>query len=148
MLKSNKNDSIIIQALRSKGYKATPQRIAVCTIALNNKEHPNVDKIYTEVKKTYPTVSLATVYKTLHILKENQLIQELNMPQGETRFDPNVTPHVNLVCSKCGKIQDFSHPDFKMHLENMIADTKFLADTVRVDVYGLCEKCSSKISKK
>jgi Fur family peroxide stress response transcriptional regulator len=146
MLKGNKTDIVIIQALRSKGYKATPQRIAVCRIALNTKEHPNVEKVYDEVKKTYPTVSLATVYKTLHILKENQLIQELNMPQGETRFDPNTTPHVNLVCKKCGKIQDFSHIDLKTHITNVIADTKFCADTVRVDVYGLCERCAKKHS--
>ena len=70
------------------------------------------------------------------------------MPQGETRFDSNITPHINLVCNKCGKIQDFSHSDLKMHIENVIMDTKFLADTVRVDVYGLCEKCASKIAKK
>jgi Fur family peroxide stress response transcriptional regulator len=146
MLKGNKTDIVIIQALRSKGYKATPQRIAVCRTALNTKEHPNVEKVYNEVKKTYPTVSLATVYKTLHILKENQLIQELNMPQGETRFDPNTTPHVNLVCKKCGKIQDFSHIDLKTHITNVIADTKFCADTVRVDVYGLCERCAKKHS--
>ncbi|MGD6810998.1 MAG: Fur family transcriptional regulator [Candidatus Bathyarchaeia archaeon] len=146
MLKGNKTDIVIIQALRSKGYKATPQRIAVCRTALNTKEHPNVEKVYNEVKKTYPTVSLATVYKTLHILKENQLIQELNMPQGETRFDPNTTPHVNLVCKKCGKIQDFSHIDLKTHIKNVIADTKFCADTVRVDVYGLCESCAKKHS--
>ncbi len=147
MLKGNKKDTIIIQALRSKGYKATPQRIAVCKIALNNKEHPNVEKIYTEVKKTYPTVSLSTVYKTLHILKENQLIQELNMPQGETRFDPNPTPHVNLICTKCQKIQDFSPPDLKMHIKNGIVGTKFLVELVRVEVYGLCDSCSKKASK-
>jgi Fur family peroxide stress response transcriptional regulator len=147
MQNGNKNDTLIIQALRSKGYKATPQRIAVCRIALNNKEHPNVEKIYKEVKKLYSTVSLATVYKTLHILKENQLIQELNMPQGETRIDPNTNPHVNLVCNKCGKIQDFSTPDLKKHIQNVIMDTKFVPDTLKVEVYGLCEMCSKKTLK-
>ncbi len=147
MLNGDKNEAVIIQALRSKGYKATPQRIAVCRIALGSKEHPSVEKIYKDVKKTHPTVSLATVYKTLHILKENQLIQELNMPRGETRFDPNTAPHVNLFCTRCGKIQDFSHPDLKTHLKTVILETKFLADTVRVDVYGLCETCSKKALK-
>lgn len=144
---SQNNDANIIQALRNKGFKATPQRIAVCKIALNNKEHPNVEKIYTEVKNLYPTVSLATVYKTLHILKENQLIQELNMPQGETRIDPNPTPHVNLVCNKCGKIQDFSTLDLKNHIKEVIINTKFSPETVKVEVYGLCETCACKASK-
>ena len=85
---SLKNDALIIQALRSKGYKATPQRIAVCRIALSSREHPSVQKIYREVRKTHSTVSLATVYKTLNILKESGLVQELNFSQGQKRFDP------------------------------------------------------------
>lgn len=136
-----KHDLFIIQVLRNKGYKATPQRIAVCKTALSSKEHPSVEKIYNEVKKTYPTVSLATVYKTLHILKENQLIQELNMPQGETRFDPNLESHVNLVCTKCGKIQNVDDPDLKAVLKKVNLKTNFSPASQRVDVYGLCENC-------
>jgi Fur family transcriptional regulator, peroxide stress response regulator len=136
-----KNEAFIIQALRNKGYKATPQRIAVCKTTLSSKEHPNVEKIYNEVKKTHPTVSLATVYKTLHILKENQLIQELNMPNAETRFDPNLTTHINLVCTKCGKIQDVDDPDLKTVLKKVNLKTNFAPVSQRVDVYGLCENC-------
>jgi len=64
------SDSSIIKALRGKGYKATPQRIAIGQFVLHNHAHPTAQRIYSEVKKVYPTVSLATIYKTVQILKK------------------------------------------------------------------------------
>ena len=61
-----KSDVAAIEA-PDKGYKATPQRIAICRIALYSREHPTAQSIYNEVKKVHPTVSLATVYKTLQV---------------------------------------------------------------------------------
>ena len=49
--------------------------------------HPVAQKIYREVKRVHPTVSLATVYKTLHALKELSLVQELGFAQSETKLD-------------------------------------------------------------
>jgi len=63
-------DASIIKALRGKGYKATPQRIAISRFALRDHHHPTVQRIYSEVKKVHHTVSLATVYKTIQLLKE------------------------------------------------------------------------------
>jgi Fur family peroxide stress response transcriptional regulator len=128
----------IIQALRTKGYKATPQRIAVCKIALGSREHPSAQKIYLEVKKTHPTVSLATVYKTLHILKEGGLVQELTFPEGQTRFDPYLEPHINLVCLRCGNIQDLDDSAAKELIKKVTAKAKFTPTAQRVDVYGIC----------
>ena len=95
---SQKSDTSIIEALRRKGYKATPQRIAVCRFALHSRDHPSAQRIHNKVKEAYSTVSLATVYKTLQVLKELGLIQELNFPQGQTRFDCYMKPHINLDC--------------------------------------------------
>jgi Fur family peroxide stress response transcriptional regulator len=136
----------IIQALRNKGYKATPQRIAICKIALGSREHPSVQKIYREVQKMHPTVSLATVYKTLQILKEIGLIQELSFSDEQTRFDPYLEPHINLVCLRCGKIQDLDDVTVKKLLKKATVKAKFAATAQRIEVYGLCENCS-KVAK-
>src|SRR3989304_7767576 len=125
MSDSQKSDARIIQALRNKGYKATPQRIAICKFALSSREHPSVQRIYKEVKKTYPTVSLATVYKTLQILKEIGLVQELNFPQDQTRFDSYLKPHVNLVCLRCGNIQDVEDVNAKELVKKVAATRRF-----------------------
>jgi Fur family peroxide stress response transcriptional regulator len=144
MQASQKTIASIIQALRSKGYKATPQRIAICKFALFSREHPSVQRIYREVRKTHPTVSLATVYKTLQILKESGLIQELDFPQNQTRFDAYLKPHINLVCLRCGNIQDLDNPVAQELVKRVTAATKFIPASQRLDVYGICEKCSGK----
>jgi Fur family peroxide stress response transcriptional regulator len=76
-----KSDAAAIEALRRKGYRATPQRIAICRFALHSRDHPTARRIYNEVKRVHPTVSLATVYKAIQVLKELDLIQELNFPK-------------------------------------------------------------------
>jgi Fur family peroxide stress response transcriptional regulator len=144
MQNSQKSVTSIIQALRSNGYKATPQMIAICKFVLLSREHPSVQRIYREVKKTYPTVSLATVYKTLQILRESGLVQELDFLQTQARYDAYLEPHINLVCLRCGNIQDLDDPVVRELIKRVTAATKFTPTGQRFDVYGICEKCSGK----
>lgn len=136
-------DITAIEALRSKGFKATPQRIAICRIALNSRTHPSARQVYQEVKKIHPTVSLATVYKTLEVLRDLDLVQEINFPKGEARFDSYMTPHINLVCSKCGGITDLDNQTIKEIITKATASCKFKPAGQRMDIYGVCQKCSN-----
>ena len=138
------DDTAIIEALRTKGYKATSQRIAICRFALRGRSHPTAQRIYGEVKPVYPTVSLATVYKTLHLLKDLGLVQELAFAEGETRFDSYTQPHANLVCKGCGNISDVDDPVTREMVARIASRAKFILTGQRVDIYGLCEKCGRK----
>ncbi len=140
---TQKSDASIIQALRRKGYKATPQRITICRFALQSQDHPSAQRIYSRAKDLYPTISLATVYKTLQILKELGLIQELNFPRGETRFDSCMKPHINLVCLQCGNISDIDDFTLSGIVAKATTTAKFKATGQNIDVYGICEKCGS-----
>ena len=137
------SDSTIVNALRRKGYKATPQRIAISRFVLRNRNHPTVQEVYNEVRQTYPTVSLATVYKTLNFLSELGLVQELPFLHGETRFDSYVEPHVNLVCRRCGKVNDLENRLAREVVTRIANTTKFTPTGQRLDVYGLCQRCRS-----
>ena len=137
-----KSDTYPIEALRSKGYKATPQRIAICRIALNSRAHPSAQQVYAEVKKIHPTVSLSTIYKTLEVLADLELIQEINFPKGQARFDSYMNPHINLICLKCGNIIDLDDTTVKEITKKVAAATKFKPTGQRMDVYGICQKCS------
>jgi Fur family transcriptional regulator, peroxide stress response regulator len=139
-----KSDVSAIEALRSKGYKATPQRIAICRIALNSREHPTAQQIYDQVKKIHPTVSLATVYKTMEVLRDLDLVQELNFPKGQARFDSYMNPHINLICVKCGKITDIDDVAAEEIAKKVAAVTKFKPNGQRIDVYGMCQQCSAR----
>ena len=137
-----KSDASAIDALRRKGYKATPQRITICRIMLNSRAHPSAQQVYDEVKKIHPTVSLATVYKTLEVLRDIDLVQEINLPKGQARFDSYMTPHINLICLKCGTITDLDDMTIKEITKKAATSTKFKPTRQRMDVYGICQKCS------
>jgi Fur family peroxide stress response transcriptional regulator len=135
-------DASIIEALRKKGYKATSQRIAICRFALRSRDHPTAQSVYREVKTVHPTVSLATVYKTLHVLKQMRLVQELDFSEGATRFDSYMEPHANLVCRGCGNISDVDDPATREMVTRVAARAKFTLMGQRLDIYGICQKCS------
>jgi Fur family peroxide stress response transcriptional regulator len=138
------SDISIINALRKKGYKATSQRIAICHLALSSREHPTAQKIYRDVKRLHPTVSLATVYKTLQVLRELRLVQELAFPQEETRFDSNAAPHVNTVCLRCGSISDVNVQVLRNVVARAVSRIRFTVTGQRFDVYGVCDKCAKR----
>jgi Fur family peroxide stress response transcriptional regulator len=144
MSRSQRSDALIIETLRKNGYKATTQRIAICRFALHSRDHPTAQRIYSEVRKVHPTVSLATVYKTLQILTEHGLIQELDFPQSQARFDSYVRPHINLVCLQCGNIQDLDTDAAREIVERMTAKTEFKRTGQRLDIYGICKTCSNR----
>ena len=138
------SDSSIIKALREKGYKATPQRIAISRFALHNHNHPTAEITFRKVKEVYPTVSLATIYKTIKILKEIGLIQELNLPEDQTRFDPNMEPHIHLVCSRCKSIRDWTDPLISEIIEKISDKEVFVPETQNFDVFGICRNCNGR----
>ena len=135
-------DSRIIKALRGRGYKATPQRIAICRFALYSHKHPTAQRIYSEVKKAYPTVSLATVYNTIQILKDIGLLQEVCLSRDETRFDPNMEPHAHLVCLQCSSISDWRSPLILEIMKNVATEAGFMPKGQNFDIFGLCKNCS------
>jgi Fur family peroxide stress response transcriptional regulator len=144
MISPENLDSSIINIFRNSGYKATPQRIAIGRYILSNHEHPTAQKAYLEVKKMYPTVSLATVYNTIKILKESGLILELNMPQGIKRLDPNTEPHAHLLCLRCGSISDWMNPIMPKLIAKVSSDANFTVTGSSLDLQGICNSCNRK----
>ena len=134
----------IINTFRNTGYRATPQRIAISKFILSNHEHPTAYKTYLEVKKTHPTVSLMTIYTTIKILRETGLILELNLPRGQTRFDPNIEPHAHLICLQCGRIEDWMDPIMRKLTARASADANFTVTEASFDLKGICSNCEKK----
>ncbi len=138
------SDAPIIEALRKKGFRATPQRIEICRFVLNDREHPTAQRIFREVRRLHPTVSLATVYKTLQVLRELRLVQELVFAQIETRFDSNVAPHINVVCLRCGKVRDIDDRATGEVVARAASRARFKVTGQRFDIYRICERCAKR----
>lgn len=93
-------------ALREHSLKATPQRIAIYDYLYNSREHPTAEKIYEELCPSFPSMSFSTVYKTLEIFKEKNLIIELNAGESFFRYDANVDSHAHFLCLNCRALLD------------------------------------------
>jgi Fur family peroxide stress response transcriptional regulator len=132
----------IVKKLRSKGYKITPQRLAICKFILSSKNHPSAEQIYREVRKTYPTISLATVYLTLDLLRNLGFVEELGFSDQSSRYGPNSSPHINIVCPKCGKIYDYEAAKIKKLSSQIVEETGLTPLRQRLDLYALCDSCA------
>ena len=131
----------LITLFRERGYKVTTQRLAICKFILSRKDHPTADKIYQSLRKDHPTISLGTIYKTLHLLKELGLIQELGFNDGSVRYDPDTELHINMVCSKCGEIRDYKAEDVENLWNAILSDIGVKPKGQRIDIYYDCKKC-------
>ena len=135
------DDQELFALFRKNGYKVTTQRLAIYKFILTRKDHPSADQIYQHLKTDYPTLSLGTVYKTLHTLKELGLIQELGFNEGSIRYDPDMELHINLVCSKCGKIEDYKAENVTKLWNAIISNLHLKPIGQRIDIYYECDDC-------
>ncbi|AJA48737.1 transcriptional regulator PerR [Clostridium pasteurianum DSM 525 = ATCC 6013] len=134
----------ITNIFREKKLKLTPQRIAVYKYLQSTKEHPSAETIYKALQTDYPTMSLATVYKALKTLTEVNLVNELNVGEGNFRYDSNVCSHPHIQCVCCGRVDDVENVSFT-NLNDKIAEfTDYKVLTNKVYFYGVCKDCADK----
>lgn len=140
----NRFDTIICK-LKDNGYKITPQRIAIIKILAKSVDHPSAEAIYEQLKENFPTMSLATVYRNLCVIKSLDEVLELGFPDGSNRYDGKKPyPHPHIICIKCGKIVD---PDLDSldDMKNEVArETRFKILNHRLDFFGICRDCQAK----
>lgn len=97
----------MIRVLKDQGCRFTPQRLTMLRILAKSKGHPSAEQIYEQIKVDYPTTSLATIYKTLILLKSMGEVLELNFANVGSRYDGNKPyPNPLLICTEYGQILD------------------------------------------
>jgi Fur family transcriptional regulator, peroxide stress response regulator len=132
----------IIQKLRDNGHKITPQRLAIVKILAKSEGHPSVENIHARIKKDFPTMSLATVYKNVLLIKSLGEVLELGFPDGSNRYDGNKpTPHPHVICIKCKKIVDSDLDSLDELNKEVALETNFKILNHRLDFFGICSNC-------
>jgi Fur family peroxide stress response transcriptional regulator len=126
---------------REKNLKLTPQRYAIYKYLLSTKSHPSAEMIFEKIIVDYPTMSLATVYKTVKTLSEIGLIQELNVGEDNFRFDANVSNHSHIVCLECGRVDDVENIDFSFLNKEAEKHTDYIIQSHQLYFYGFCSEC-------
>ena len=132
----------MVKSLRNHQHKLTPQRLAVARILASSEGHPNVENIYESLRDAFPTMSLATVYRNVMILKSMGEVIELGFPDGSNRYDGNKPyPHPHVICTKCRKIIDPDLSTLEDLSREVSEETGFHITTHRLDFFGLCPEC-------
>ncbi|MBO5245353.1 MAG: transcriptional repressor [Selenomonadales bacterium] len=138
------NDQSITDMLREKGFKVTPQRLAVYRTLAESKEHPSAEMIFSQLKETFPTMSLATVYKTVDVLAEIGLVQKLNVGEDSFRYDAWVDDHSHIRCTSCGRVDDLAELDAAPIVNAASVGTDYKITGQQFYFYGVCKECQKK----
>ena len=132
-----------ISALKKEGLRITPQRIAILDCILKTNDHPTAERIHKIVRRKYPMVSLSTIYKTLYLLKDRRLVNEIEVG-GETRFDAHTNEHINLICMSCSHIEDIDDDSIKEIRQRISRQSRYYIVRGSMELFGYCNRCKSK----
>lgn len=133
----------LIDALRKMGYRITPQRVEICRALAESRDHPSPQAIYRQISEKFPGISQATVYNTLTVLRDLGEIVEVGLGQERTHYEPHPTPHANLICVRCGKIEDIDDPQVSALSSRLAAKQGLRIKTAHMDIYGFCSECEA-----
>jgi len=135
----------IIRKLRENNYKLTPQRLAIIGVIARSEGHPSVENVYDRLKEDFPTMSIATVYRNIMMLKSLGEVLELGFADGSNRYDGNKPfPHPHVICTRCKTIIDPDLASLKDLTEEVSEETGFVIRYHRVDFFGICRDCRAK----
>lgn len=130
--------------LKEHNLKVTPQRLAILTLLRSTHIHPSAETIYTNLQEAHPTMSLATVYKTLDSFVQNGLIQQLNIGEDSYRYDANTSPHSHLKCISCNNVVDIHElKDSDNIISEVESRTGYKLLRQQFYFFGICPTCQA-----
>ncbi len=125
---------------KAKKVPLTHQRLAVYEELSARHDHPSAESLHESLRKDYPSLSLATVYKTLQTLHRMGVVARVDSPTSQARYDAIVETHHHAVCTACGRIRDL----FDASLDRLPAPRTpgFAVSGHSVHFHGLCADCA------
>jgi Fur family peroxide stress response transcriptional regulator len=131
----------LIAALKERNFRLTPQRVELVRLIASSEGHPSAAQLYARIKRRFPTMSQATVYKTLALLKDMGQVLEIDM-HNDSHYDGNrPEPHPHLICMKCNKIVDGEVSLDKESIGTLENLSGFAILHPQISLYGLCPDC-------
>ena len=131
----------LITALKGRDYRLTPQRMELIRLIASSEGHPSAAQFYARIKVQFPTMSHATVYKTLGLLKEMGQVLEIDL-RGDSHYDGNrPQPHPHVICVQCGKIIDGEVNIDASAIRKLEMESGYKILRSQVSFFGLCPDC-------
>jgi Fur family transcriptional regulator, peroxide stress response regulator len=123
------------------GLALTHQRLVIWETLKSTPGHPSPEDVYLRVKEEIPSISLATVYKTIHLFIESGIFREVSLHHGSLRVETNARPHHHLVCRVCKSITDIDAAAVGLDGNLHTLPGGFVAERYTVDILGICAEC-------
>lgn len=141
MIDSANRFNQLIAALKERNFRLTPQRVELVRLIAVSEGHPSASQLYTKIKSQFPTMSHATVYKTLNLLKEMNQVLEIDL-RDDSHYDGNrPDPHPHLICVKCNQIIDGELSLDQESLRKLERESGYRILRPQIYLYGLCPDC-------
>ncbi len=136
----------IAQILRGEGFKVTPQRIAIYQALISHCDHPTAEMIYQTLRPEHPSMSLATVYKTMEIFEKIGLVKILDVGDDCARYDWDTHVHPHIRCVECNKVEDLMGIDTKEISATAEECSEYRVLGQQITFEGICPECVRKHS--
>ena len=130
--------------LRQAGKRITPQRLLILETMREAGGHLDADEIYRLARQKAPRLSLSTVYRTLAMLKEAGLVDELHLGEEHHHYEIKGDGHHHLICQGCGKVIEFECPFSQELLHALGEEYDFEIAGIHLDLVGYCAECRQK----
>jgi Fur family ferric uptake transcriptional regulator len=128
--------------LKDRGLKSTGQRDDIARVFFGIGKHISAESLYAEVKKINPHVGYATIYRTLRLLKECELVSERHFDDGQARYEVvSDKHHDHFICERCGKIIEFENEGLERLQETVARELKAVLTRHKMELYGICAEC-------
>ena len=131
----------LTEKLKRHGYRLTPQRLAILKILADSEGHPTVEQIHVRVHAEFPTTSLATVYKTIAMLKAEGEVLERGFGNISRYDGSKPQPHPHLICTRCQSIVDPDEHMFADLSKDLTQKYGYQITSYRIDYFGICPEC-------
>lgn len=136
-----------IEALRGYCKKnripLTQQRIEVYRILLSSKEHPSPEEIYRRLRESFPTISLATVYRNLEALNRIGFVRKVNSLSDHARYDGDIKQHSHFICLSCRKVEDVHFEELESIQIPDLPDSEDVITEKTIVYMGICKSCQN-----
>ena len=137
---------VLNEFMETRGLRSTEQRRLIVDRFFEAEGHETIDSLLESVRSSDPHVGYATVYRTMKMLVESGIAHEQKFGDGFTRYELNdeATHHDHLICSNCGRIEEFEEPLIEELQERVAARYGFDLQQHKLELYGICAACRRK----